>query len=254
MNLKAALKYQLHESKKAVLIYYLQVVIIFLCIVALFYLVPGKNVLSGNINGFEVASMIFIFIAGLNSFRETFCLFIQNSISRRTMFISRMLSAAIMSVAMACIDRILMFFGKLLQPLNQSFSITSLFQMIYHNKAGYKTGSLLVLFSELIFTAFLYFAAWMFGYFITISFYRLNKYGKIAISVGVPVSLFIVLPILDELVFNEAIGLFFGKLLSFAFGFSNKANPLIGMITLLLISGILAAFVWLMTRRVSVKD
>jgi len=254
MNLKAALKYQLHESKKAVLIYYLQVVMVFLLIVALLYLIPDKITISGNVNGPEVASMIFIFIAGLNSFREAFCLFIQNSISRRTMFVSRMISAAIISTAMACIDRILMFIGRLLQPLNQSFSIKSLFQMIYQNKAGYKTGSLLFIFTQLIFTVCLYFAVWMLGYFITVSFYRLNKYGKIVVSVGVPVSLFIVMPILDGLVFNEAIGLFFGKVLSFAFGFSNKANPLIGMITLLLISAILAAFVRLMTRMVSVKD
>ncbi len=254
MNLKSALKYQLHESKKAVLIYYLQVAMVILLILALFYLLPNKIVISGNINGLEIASMIFIFIAGLNSFREAYCLFIQNSISRRTMFVSRMISAAIISTAMACIDRILMFIGRLLQPLNQSFSITSLFQMIYQNKVGYKTGSLLFIFTELIFTVCLYFAAWMLGYFITVSFYRLNKYGKIAVSVGVPVGLLIILPILDGLVFNEAIGLFFGKVLSFAFGFSNKANPLIGMITLLLISGILAAFVWLMTRRASVKD
>jgi len=50
--------------------------------------------------------------AGMNSFRETFRLFMQNSISRKTLFAGRLVCVALISGAMALIDTVINLTGK----------------------------------------------------------------------------------------------------------------------------------------------
>ncbi len=58
---------------------------------------------------------------------------------------------------------------------------------------------------SLLFAVAFYLAASMFGYFITVLYYRLNKGGKIAVSVGVPAVVFVALPLVGAFVLNNTI-------------------------------------------------
>lgn len=109
-------------------------------------------------------------------------------------------------------------------------------------------------FEKLLFTICLYAAVSMIGYFITALYYRMGKGAKIAVSVGVPAGLLIMLPIVDASLFHGKIGRTIGRLTSFAFGYSNKANPYYGMVTLLLIFAVFSALSWLLVRKAVIKD
>jgi hypothetical protein len=82
----------------------------------------------------------------------------------------------------------------------------------------------------------------------------MGKGAKIAVSVGVPVGLFIGLPVVDGIVSQGAIGRGFGRFIIYAFGFSNGANSYYGTITLILICAIFSGLSWLLVRRAVMKD
>lgn len=251
MNLNASIKYQLYETKRPIIIFYVVILSVILISMTAHILFPDKIIISGNMNGFELTTMIFLFIAGMNSFRETFRMSIQNSVSRKTMFVSRLISTGIIGAGMALVDRILLSLGKLLQPENPSFAITSLHEVLYQRFDG---GFLNVI-EGLLFTVASYIMIFLLGYFITVAYYRMNKGCKIAVSIGVPVSLFVIMPMLDALVFNHEIIRFFEKLIFFMFGFSNDApRPFIGILSLILISAVFSGLVWLMIRKATVKE
>ena len=52
--------------------------------------------------------MVFLFIAGLNSFKENFGMLLQNGVSRRTMFTGRLLTMVSLCVGMTLMDRALL--------------------------------------------------------------------------------------------------------------------------------------------------
>jgi hypothetical protein len=251
MNLNASIKYQVNENKSSIIIYYIVILAVILLSMTGHIFFPNVIVISGNTNGFELSTMIFLFIAGMNSFRETFCMLVQNSISRKTIFITRLISTGIIGAGMALADRLLVSIGKLLQPDNPSFAITSLHEALYQRNAGGFGNAV----EGLLFATVSYITVWLLGYFITVGYYRMSKGGKITVSIAVPVSLFVVLPILDDTVFQGGIGRFLGRLASFLFGFSGATpNPYAGMLSLLLISAAFSGFAWLMIRKAVVKN
>lgn len=255
MNLNASIKYQLFDTKRSIIIFYLVIVTVILISMTAHIFFPNAIVLSGNMNGFELATMIFLFIAGMNSFRETFRLFIQNGISRKTMFVSRLIVTGIIGTGMALADRILFSLGKLFQSDNPSFAITSLYEILYQRKDGGAAGGFLNTLEGLLFNIGSYITVWFLGYFISVAYYRMSRGWKIAVSIGVPVSLSVILPILDGLVFHNEIIRFIEKLIFFMFGFSNDTpRPYVGFISLILISAAFSGFVWLMVRKAAVKD
>ena len=81
MNIKSVVKYQILDNRTAILVFYIVVV----CVIALFS-VSVSDADFARIGGFEMAAVIFLFIVGLNSFRETFRMMIQSGVSRRSMF------------------------------------------------------------------------------------------------------------------------------------------------------------------------
>lgn len=252
MNLNASIKYQLFESKKSITIFYLVIFAVILFTMTSHVLFPDVIVLSGNMNGFELTTIIFLFIAGMNFFRETFRMSVQNSVSRKSMFISRLITTGIIGAGMALVDRILVSLGKLIQPENPSFAITSLHEVLYQrNDSGFRN-----MIEGLLFAVVLYITAWLIGYFITVAYYRMTKGFKITVSIGVPVSLFIILPLLDDTVFNHEIIRFIEKLIFFMFGFSNDGapRPYVGILSLILISAVFSGLVWLVIRKAAVKD
>ena len=108
----------------------------------------------------------------------------------------------------------------------------------------------------LAFLALLYILVISFGYFISILFYRLNKFGKIAIGAGVPIALIFILSVLAflETEYNLNIFISIGKFILFSFGVNpNNPNPYAAMITLATISVITNLFSWLLLQKADAK-
>ena len=97
-------------------------------------------------------------------------------------------------------------------------------------------------------------AAMMFGYFITTLYYRLNKAGKIAVSISVPGILIVGLPIFDAVVTGGMIYRAFWRFVAFALGLLSGPNPYYAMVSSLLAVALFAAFSWMLVRRAVIKD
>lgn len=250
MNYKAALKYQFAEFKKSVIIFYAIVI----AVIALFMLLIATDN-SSNFNstgGIEMSSFIFLFVCGLNCFKETFLMMLQNGISRKTMFISRIVSMVGISVLMAIIDRIMvMLFGRF-NGTNVRFNIVGLYEQYFSNHAN-NIGLLQKYAEGTLTTILLYLAAIAFGYFITSAYYRMNKALKAGVSIGVPVGLFIVLPLVDSALTNGKIMEVFSRFIEFAFGIKNGL-PYNLMITSGLSFIIFFVLSWLLIRKATDKN
>lgn len=259
MKLKSTVKYQMFDMEKPVLIFYF----VLLCILVFGFTVSGaKFAVSGNMvsftsgsgfSGMELATVIFVFVSGLNSFKEFFRMFMQNSISRKTIFVSRLITILAVCTGMAVIDKGVLLIGKLIASHSTGIFYTGLFEMIYAVRAN-RISTVHMHIDGFFFNLFLYLAAMAIGYFITIAFYRMNKVTKITVAIGVPMVLLNGLPLLDAALLHGAIFKALMNAVTFAFGFQNNGNPYLGMVSLLLITVVFISLSWLMMRRAVVKD
>lgn len=91
MNMKAAYRYQVTDNIKAILTYYITLNVVYLLAISGVAVVVSYNngtPVSGQFSGFEMSSIIFLFITGLCYFKDTFGMLLQNGISRKTLFIA----------------------------------------------------------------------------------------------------------------------------------------------------------------------
>lgn len=255
MNLKVSVKYQLHEYKVPVVIFY--TITLLICAVALAATMPagGSDTVRVRFGGLEFATIIFLFFAGLNSFRDVFRLFMQNSISRKTLFTGRLICAVVTGCVMTLLDTVINIAGNVItSTVGSTLVYQSFFELVYGLADNDQTASFLFIAESLLFTLASYLAASMFGYFITVLYYRLNKGGKIAVSVSIPVFLFVALPLLDTYVINSTIRQGFSKFFLFAFGLSNGIRPWMGIVTIALTFVFFSGLSWLLVRKAAVKD
>ena len=133
MNLKATYKYQLREYKNSVIIYYLVVVLVYIFFGVSTSIMEETNFQSTG--GIELSTVIFLFVIGLNSFKETFLMLLQNGISRRTMFLGRMMTAVTLSFGMMAIDRI--FLSIIKSGDKEAFRVNGLYEEFFsHGTKG----------------------------------------------------------------------------------------------------------------------
>lgn len=94
MKTRASYRYQVFDNLKAIYVFYFVV----LCVDALIFVTAYMSHTqtgnaSGQFSGMELSTAIFLFIAGLCSFKEAFGMLIQNGVSRKSIFIGRILTA-----------------------------------------------------------------------------------------------------------------------------------------------------------------
>jgi hypothetical protein len=244
--MKSAMIYQISEMKKPLLIYY---AIIFFLLLASFLTTEVFLHISANgttINGIEISSMIFIFVCGLNSFKEPFRMFLQNGLSRKTLFLSYLCSLLPVSGVMAIIDTSIGAIGRSLGSYQSAFHE---FYRQYFPAVG--PGQVFVGFAL---SLLLYTTSALTGYFITSLYYRMSKGLKLLVSIGVPVLLIIVLPIVDMGYANGAISRGLGEILLLASGVKAGYNPLYPLGSCIILSSVLAGLTYLLQRRAVIKE
>jgi len=246
MNLKPAIKYQLRDFVKGVGIFYL---VIYLIILFLYVLVAVQiNDSDSNISGLETATFIFLFVAGLNSFKNTFKLFLQNGLSRKTLFVSFSIAALAIAFFMDVVDSINHLLLQVIMPSQSIFD--QIYSVKYVSQPSYVR-----FFDKFVWFLFLYVAMLFLGYFVTSLYYRMNKWQKLAISIGVPVFLFMILPLIDTVLTHGAIFTAIQNFLIFAMGFSSGGiNPYIFVLTCIVSSVIFGGLSLLLGRRAMIKE
>ncbi len=243
MRLAPALKYQLSGIKWPVIIFYIVIYSLFI-LMGISLLLFRRFDMRVTFGGFDVASMIFLFVVGLNAYKSTFHMFSANGISRKTMFTSFVFVAAILCAGMALIDSLNTLIIR--QFINYETTMVQEFASRY-------IGSGSMLYGEGIIYMFCsYLSCIMLGYFITTAYYRMNKPLKLSISIGVPVFFFILLPVIDAQLFSGEIYKLIGTVIAFCSG-RLSGSPYVAMGMDLVFAVVTGTLAYLLARRATVK-
>jgi hypothetical protein len=242
MSFLPAWKYQMDGMKWPLIIFYF-VIAAMLTLMGISISLADKYQTSMTVGGLEMASVIFIFIVGLNSFKSTFHMLSANSVSRKTMFLSFLAVIAAVAAGMAVIDSLyalMMRATGYYQPaFEQMYGLASL-SMTARTTTGF------------IWMICCYLAAGMTGYLISALFYRMSKPVKLLVTIGVPVLLLFVLPAVDFSLFDGAVAKAVGAFFSWASGLSN-GNPYMGMVSNAVLFVLLGCLSYFVLRRAPVK-
>ncbi|WMJ21798.1 hypothetical protein RBG61_07245 [Paludicola sp. MB14-C6] len=249
MKLKPCIKYNLHDKLLPISIFY----IVFYGFFAFFI---SMNILKFSFFNYpfekvELASLVFIFIMGLNSFKSPFLFQLSNGSSRKTVFTS--------------------FFACLI-PISLLFSLTNIinaiviprfitFETVYGSLygRGMDTADLILSF---IWLFLLHIAVASLGYFITLLYYRMNTLLKYIVSFGIPLLYVIVTPIISHYTsthynpdFSECLLTLLG--VTYDINTSSRlirANPSISFITFSVMILFFAFFSFLLIRKAPLKQ
>lgn len=245
MNIKASCWYQIEDNKRGILIYYF----VISCVAVVSFLSsPGRV----QMNGFDSATVIFLFVVGLCSFKDNFGMLMQNSVTRKTIFLGRLATTVGIAFGMAVADKIFQIICNLLFSRNGITFYENMYEQFYAPKLGYMSSFGIIVESFLL-SFFLYLSLSMVGYMITIIFYRLGKGGKIAVGVGVPVTCSVILPLLDFRFFDGKLSILFAQFADFSFGIT-EVKPQNAMIICLLLFVFTAIISWLLMRKAVVRE
>lgn len=193
MNSKSVYKYQIKDITKSILVFYVVVacvfVLIFLSIGTKLFTISFKMTNSESsefyVSSLEFASVIFLFVCGLNMFRETFRLSMQNGVSRKCIWTGTTLSFLTVSGAMALIDTVVRMVLQNFTASQYNIRIQGIYDFLYAN-CSINNSVVQNAFEGFLLNFCLYTAVLALGYFITVGYYRMNKIAKIIVSIGVP--------------------------------------------------------------------
>ncbi|EMS74217.1 hypothetical protein [Ruminiclostridium cellobioparum] len=245
MRLKSVVKYYLSDIKTSVMIFYIIMAVGVSMIGIIVNVSAGEG--ESYSGGGEMAAMIFLFIAGLNSFKQNFLFLSINSIPRKLQFKGFLLAALTVCGAMAAIDT------AYSNIFSMFFDYRSTFLQIYGSWAAVTSGAVVILVTFL-WDITIYLSAYIGGYLITSLYYRMSKLTKIAVSIGVPVWFTIVLPIIDATVTEGRIFKYIGNVFLIFGGLKYGVNPYIPVLSLTVEAAVVAVLCFMLVKTATVKE
>ncbi|MFZ5987579.1 MAG: hypothetical protein ACOYWZ_10715 [Bacillota bacterium] len=252
-SLKIA-KFQILDTIRPIGIFYgiFLIVIMFLAV---------SNVRSGgNISssGIEMASAVFLLIAGLNSFKSNFRFSQANNISRKALFKGLILAVFPIAFAMSVIDLIIN------RVYNVFVNCPTNFDTIYgsYRDTGmrdWNTGSFVwtqandiyTLLSTIIWNFAVYSMIFLLGILITLVYYRSNTIMKVIVSIIPTIVITLTYNIFTMLPasFRNSIGSF----ITGAFGWQSR-NPYMAVLSFGVLGVIFTGLIYLLTKKAVVKE
>lgn len=194
MKLKSIVKYNLSSLKNSIAIYY--AIFISICVAIVLQSEIGNGSVSSS--GLEISSAIFIFVAGLNLFKENFYFMKSNNVSRKDFLYGTAVSmipvVLFMSVTDIIINRLYNIFIK--SPTIYDMVYANIGSGEWYNSIDWiQSNSIGTLFNTFMFQASVCLASVSLGFLITIIYYKCNSFMKVVVSV-VPVAMFILLNVM----------------------------------------------------------
>jgi len=245
MNLSLSIKFHLQECKVSLLVFY--GIIIGLQLITVAPALVNSNIEVSS-SGLEVASIIFLFVVGLNSFRIPFLFFLVNGVSRKTMMKGTSIGFIIVSAIMAIVDTLL---GLI---FHRFANYTTLFEQLYSPRYGEEVFQYnpQFIFEKLLWVFCLYVLAIFIGYFITVLYYRMDLKWKYIVSIGVPALLFFGMPTINNVTDGEFLNSFAEMFLK-TMGLWNAHNPYLAMLSFVVGTIIYMMLGNLLTRKATIK-
>jgi len=231
-NIWKVAKYQIYDSRKAVAIFYFVIFLIILVATIAYRSIGGR----GTFGGFGMTTAIFIFVAGLNSFKADFKFMLANNVSRKKFFYGNIIALLTIAGFMAFVDSILSLILELIFP-HESF-----FAQLYNQNN---------IFSEFLWSFGLYGLFIFLGWLITILYYRCNTIMKIIVSIS-PIAIIILVQYIGsqlQVSIGEKLLNSFGSLFSFT---SN--NPYAAVLSFIIMTAIVATISFSLIRRAPIKE
>lgn len=199
MQIKNSFLYQFSECKKSLGIFYAIIISITAFFVVLSYFEGGVNY-----NGIDIATLVFLFIFGCTTMGETFQMHLQNSVSRKTFYIGKILNIITITFIMAAVNTAIFLIVNLISgglngATDLAFNINSAFSYAYfmNSPVGITTITPILWSGLITFVVGLFVFA--LGTLTSAIFSRVNKLVKVLIAAGIPVLIMFVLPLLDLL-------------------------------------------------------
>ena len=246
MSFSKAFKYSVLSNKKPILGFYTVVVALYLVFIVTSFFISG-----GSVSGMDMASLVFLFVFGITSFKENFYMLLQNGVSRKNMFLGTVLSLLVVSVFVAVADTVLVRILGLIPADN--FALVSLFEQLYGMTQYSNSSTFAVSIHEIAWNSMMKFAFASIGLFIGCAYYKMSGLQKTLVSCGVPCFLLLGLPLIDlalpTLNIYEKLKEFF----LFFFGFSDGVNSYQCVLCCLVLSIVVSGITFLMLRKTSVK-
>ena len=253
MKIKSIVKYNIGSLKKSILIYYC--VFIAICALSTIFAYKFNGTISSS--GIELSSAIFIFVVGLNVFKENFYFIKANNLSRKSYFYGTVLSMVPISIGMSFIDLILNRIYNIFVncPTNYDMIYTDYVNIWnYANNGWVQSNSLETLFNTFLFQVSVYLMVFLLWFLITMLYYKCNKLMKTVISI-IPILLIIVF----NMIFNMMVLSFpylLGKIseaLFYILGILPR-NVYMTISTFSITSVALAAVAYLLIRKMTIKQ
>lgn len=240
-------KYNVKSSLKPIMIYY-SIIITITISIAIMSKSSGGGI---EAHGIEISSVIFLFVLGLNSFKENFYFAEANNISRVDYF--KAIAKAIMPIGLA-----MSVMDVIINRVDNLFVVnTTLYDMSYNNifqgplntDGWVQSNSIQTLFGTVTFLFAFYIAAFSIGLLITLIYYNCNKTMIILVSLS-PIA---VMAIYARLAFNDPMfGQKVAEFIDNILGISTK-NSYTAVLTFICLFLIAMGFVYLLVRKAVVK-
>lgn len=247
MTIKSIIKYNISSLKNSIAIYY--TIFITVCLASVF-LSRNANISS---SGIEISSGIFLFVAGLNLFKENFYFMKSNNVSRKDFLYGTALSMIPVVLFMSFIDiiinRIYNIFMKC--PTIYDMGYANIGSGEWHNTINWvQSNSIGTLFNSFTLQVSLSLAAISLGFLITIIYYKCNKFMKVVVSI-IPIALSILISMIGTAYPNFINNI--NKFIATIFGVNNR-NVYVATLTLIVSFIIFIAISRLLTRKAIIKQ
>jgi hypothetical protein len=245
--------YQMRDDRKSVIIYYS---ILIACYLALF-ISAGVVAISEDgaqtyfmSNGHGLPTAIFLFCAC--AVTENFLMLTQNGVSRKSIFIGRLLDSIVLAFGMAVIDTIIeVIFKSVVDLMGENYMFLSIYDMMFNQ---FNDGLFIVL--KILISILFFFTLFLFthtlGYLMSNTFNRLGKTAKVIFAAGIPTFIFVVFPVIDavyfDMQFSEKILTLLWKMLGM-----EAQQPFYSILTFTIGAVVCSCLTWLLMRRKRVE-
>ena len=246
MSFTKSFKYGVLANTKPVSIFYMVVTLLDLVFIVTSIFAPG-----GSVSGMDMASLVFLFVFGITSFKENFYMLLQNGVSRKSMFLGTVLSLLVISIFVAIADTVLIVLIGLVPT--ETFTISSLFNQLYGMTQYSNSSVFAASVHEIAWNSMMKFALACIGLFIGCAYYKMSGLQKTLVSCGVPCFFLLGLPLIDLALPKLDLYAKIKEAFLFFFGFSDGVSSYQCVLCCLALSIVVSGITFLMLRKTSVK-
>lgn len=206
-----------------------------------------------GVSGTEIIAMVTALILALSSFREEFQMLIQNGISRKCVFLSRLAAGAALAATMSAADIVFRLFSKGLEMISGTAVYASPFWEMVYPQFWETHSAFLTWIVYFVMGLLFYVLMYMVGTAMSALFYRLGKRGRTVMAAGLPIFIFVVLPIALEYFGGTAVITWLVDVFLTLAGLKIQ-NPWPAMVTAAVLTCLFGALGWITVRRAAAKE